>query len=185
MDVTRFFHPVLRAAELRGSKPVRVVLDGTPLALFRDHRGGPAALLDQCPHRFAPLSAGRVTDDGRLACRYHGWRFDSTGIGESPSRARPRPCTVRAFQAIERHEFIWVASADTPARAMPDIAPAGYALAGTISAQISAPLHVVLDNFSENEHTPFVHTMFGWSESSLNTIAFDAENFDGRTEVRY
>jgi len=175
----------MRALVEQRRGPAAVVLAGTPLALFRDDRGRPAALLDQCPHRFAPLSAGRVTDDGRLACRYHGWRFDAAGIGESPSRARTRPCAVRAFQAIERHGFIWVASVEAPAHAMPDVAPAGYTPAGTISARIDAPLHVVLDNFSENEHTPFVHTLFGWGESSLDSIEFDAENFDDRTEVHY
>ena len=28
---------------------------------------------DRCPHRLAPLSEGRVTEDGLLECPYHGW----------------------------------------------------------------------------------------------------------------
>ena len=52
-----------------------------PLALFRTAEGGAlAALADRCPHRFAPLSAGKVCDRRRsIECPYHGLRFDADG----------------------------------------------------------------------------------------------------------
>src|SRR5687768_15014005 len=59
-------------------KPLPRTIQGTPLALFRDYSGRPAALLDRCPHRNVPLSMGRVAD-GQLECGYHGWRFDGGG----------------------------------------------------------------------------------------------------------
>eukprot|EP00971_Amphidinium_carterae_P168400 3336522-Amphidinium_carterae.2 len=31
-------------------------------------------MLDACPHRSAPLSEGRVEEDGTLLCSYHAWR---------------------------------------------------------------------------------------------------------------
>src|SRR4051794_21563853 len=65
------------ASELRDRPMARTVL-GVPMVLFRDSSGSPAALLDRCPHRNVPLSAGRC-NDGELECRYHGWRFDSSG----------------------------------------------------------------------------------------------------------
>lgn len=34
---------------------------------------------DLCPHRLAPLSEGRLENDGSVACAYHGWRFDASG----------------------------------------------------------------------------------------------------------
>lgn len=34
---------------------------------------------DRCSHRFAPLSEGRVLEDGCLQCAYHGWEFDGQG----------------------------------------------------------------------------------------------------------
>ena len=35
---------------------------------------------DQCPHRLAPLSEGRVDEKtGHLMCSYHGWQFDPQG----------------------------------------------------------------------------------------------------------
>ncbi len=77
-EVTRYFHPVLAAKQLR-KQPVRVELAGHAYVLFRDAAGRPAALVDRCSHRFAPLSKGRVRPDGRLACGYHGWNFYAGG----------------------------------------------------------------------------------------------------------
>ncbi len=75
--VRRFFHPVLAARALR-KKPVRVELAGQAYVLFRDGRGQPAALLDRCPHRFSPLSAGRVREVQAIFDRHmqtaHAWR---------------------------------------------------------------------------------------------------------------
>jgi phenylpropionate dioxygenase-like ring-hydroxylating dioxygenase large terminal subunit len=34
---------------------------------------------DQCPHRLAPLSEGRI-ENGVLQCGYHGWKFDCKGM---------------------------------------------------------------------------------------------------------
>jgi len=35
-----------------------------PVVLFRDETGKPRALFDRCPHRFAPLSLGKLCDGG-------------------------------------------------------------------------------------------------------------------------
>ncbi|WCJ41624.1 Pheophorbide a oxygenase chloroplastic [Euphorbia peplus] len=34
---------------------------------------------DKCPHRLAPLSEGRIDENGHLQCSYHGWSFDGCG----------------------------------------------------------------------------------------------------------
>ncbi|MGZ3460143.1 MAG: Rieske 2Fe-2S domain-containing protein, partial [Archangium sp.] len=183
-DVTRFFHPVLSARKLR-DKPVRVELAGRAYALFRDAQDRPAALADACPHRFAPLSAGRVTREGQLECPYHGWRFDADGHGRSPSQPELKKCEARSFQVVERFGYLWLSARDTPLSAFPDFAPQGYDFNGAFSMLFRAPLHVALDNFSEDEHTPFVHTRLGWDSTQASEIEFEAHNFDDRTEVRY
>ncbi len=183
-DVTRFFHPVLAARKLRG-KPVRVELAGRAYVLFRDAQGRPAALADACPHRFAPLSAGRVTPEGQLECPYHGWRFDADGHGRSLSQPDLKKCDARAFQVVERYDYLWLAARDAPLSAFPDFAPQGYEFNGSFSMLFRAPLHVVLDNFSEDEHTPTVHTRLGWDRTQAGGVEYDAQNFEDRTEVRY
>ena len=62
-----------------GAKPLRVVVAGEALVLFRGRGGRLGALLDRCPHRGVALSLGRVTKQGCLECPFHGWQFDETG----------------------------------------------------------------------------------------------------------
>jgi phenylpropionate dioxygenase-like ring-hydroxylating dioxygenase large terminal subunit len=185
-DVTRFFHPVLREASL-GSRPAQVRLAGRSYVLFRDHTGAPRALVDRCPHRFAPLSKGHVRGDGRLECPYHGWHFDGEGRGVSPSQPSLGKCDVPAMKALTRHGLVWLASPDVPDDRLPslDWSAEGFEPAGTFTQLFRAPLHVCLDNFSEDEHTPWVHTRLGWRADQVSTIDFEAHNFDDRTEVAY
>lgn len=49
-----------------------------PTVLYRLSDGTVAALLDRCPHRFAPLSLGERDGDA-LVCPYHGLTFDAGG----------------------------------------------------------------------------------------------------------
>ena len=183
-EVTRFFHPVMAARGL-GGKPKRVQIAGQSYVLWRDGQGTPAAFIDACPHRKAPLSAGRVRADGRLQCPYHGWNFAADGQGRSPSQPGLKKCDAQTMQLVERHGYLWLADPDTSVSTMPRLVDDGYAYAGAFSMLFRAPLHVALDNFSEDEHTPWVHTRLGWSDRDLQTIEFEAENFDDRTEVSY
>ncbi len=182
--IERFFHPVLAARALK-KEPVRVEVAGRAYVLFRDGSGRAAALADVCPHRFAPLSKGRVRADGRLECPYHGWNFDAEGHGRSPSQPDLKKCDVRAFQVVERQGYLWLAGRDVPLTAFPDFVPEGFEYNGAFSMLFRAPLHVALDNFSEDEHTPWVHTRLGWDASQTDTLEFSAENLEDRTEVHY
>lgn len=92
-----------------GEQPLaRRILD-EPVVLFRGKDGAAAALVDQCCHRGAPLSIGRVVEQG-LECGYHGLTFDGGGRcvripGQDmiPDRAR-----VRSYPLVEQDEFLWI-----------------------------------------------------------------------------
>jgi len=56
-------------------QPHAVTLLGEDVVLWRDGSGAVRAMKDQCPHRGAKLSMGRV-ENGRLECGYHGWQFE-------------------------------------------------------------------------------------------------------------
>jgi phenylpropionate dioxygenase-like ring-hydroxylating dioxygenase large terminal subunit len=183
-NILRYFHPVLAASKLK-KKPVRVQIANQELVLFRDNLGQVGVLLDKCPHRFAPLSAGKVRPDGRLACPYHGWNFDKNGAGQNPSQPNMIRCDVKAFQVVERYDYLWVAEQGVSAENIPTYQKEGFAFSGAIQTLFRAPLHVAFDNFSEDEHTPYVHTRLGWQESQVSTIEFEAKNFDDHTEVHY
>lgn len=182
-DLTRFFHPVLPAKQLRG-KPVAVTIAGRKYALWRDAAGRPCAVVDACPHRNASLSRGRVRVDGRLACGYHGWHFDGEGQGCSPSQPKLK-CETRSLQVVERHGYLWMASRQTPLSALPEIGADGYELAGAFPTEFRAPIHITLDNFTEDEHFPYVHQWFGWDEAHWPEVRYDAATHDDRTEAQY
>lgn len=95
---------------IAGALTPRRILD-IPLVFFRDAHGAPKALVNACPHRFAPLHLGRLTPDGHIRCGYHGLEFDGAGAcvrnphgaGEIPSDA-----AVRSFPLIEKHSILWI-----------------------------------------------------------------------------
>ena len=55
-----------------------IALADLNIAVFRLVDGRMFAVEDRCPHRFAPLSLGRIEGDD-LRCMYHGLRFRSDG----------------------------------------------------------------------------------------------------------
>ena len=50
---------------------VPIELCGESWVLFRDERGQPSCIKDQCAHRACPLSAGKMVN-GHVQCPYHG-----------------------------------------------------------------------------------------------------------------
>ena len=147
-----------------GRKPLARTVLGQPLALFSDGTGRPAALLDRCPHRNAPLSAGRQVE-GRLACPYHGWQFD----GQGACRAVPGLCAppehparnVAAHAAVEQDGLVWVYAEPgvTPSSGPPRFPfrgrPGYTSLTG--EAFLDAALPDAAENFLDGTHTHFVH----------------------------
>lgn len=96
-------------------RPFAFTLLDTPLVLFR-HNNGVTALLDRCPHRGAPLSAGRVIGE-TLQCPYHGWQFDACGacrfrpgvpIDSQSSPLNSLQTSVASYGACEHDGWVWV-----------------------------------------------------------------------------
>jgi len=111
------WYPLAVVADMDITRPMRLELLGENLVAWKDAKGAWCVFEDRCPHRNAPLSEGRVEDDGTLLCSYHGWRFDGLGrvaaipqvsAAEFPRlREHPRACAaVRPCQV--RHGLLWV-----------------------------------------------------------------------------
>ena len=156
------WHPVARSTELR-DEPIAVRLLGEPWVLARlDDRV--AAFADRCPHRLAPLSAGRV-ENSELVCGYHGWRFVASGectavpaLGPgvpAPRRARATP----PWGVTERHGLIWIAPAEPFADIieLPEADEPGFDDGWLEPARTSACAGLLADNFLDTAHFPFVH----------------------------
>src|SRR4051812_39351336 len=71
------------AAALKPGALQRYEILGEPVLLGRTRAGRAFALRDICPHRAAPLSAGKLVGEAgaeAVECPYHGWTF-RTGDG--------------------------------------------------------------------------------------------------------
>jgi phenylpropionate dioxygenase-like ring-hydroxylating dioxygenase large terminal subunit len=113
------------------------------------------------------LSFGQVVDQ-RLQCAYHGWKFNRHGSGESPGTPKLHAYT-EPYEAIEQHGAIWVKPVDSSA-VFPSFAVDGYYPICTMQHEIKAPLELVVDNFTEIEHTPTTHAMFGYALEQMHEV---------------
>ncbi|WP_375429382.1 Rieske 2Fe-2S domain-containing protein [uncultured Sphingomonas sp.] len=135
-----------------------------PIVLYRQPDGTCAALLDLCPHRFAPLSMG-IIKDGNVQCPYHGLEFDGTGrcvLNPHGSGARPSALDVRSFPVVERDGLIWIWCGEKGAadpNAIPDyscrISPERRTVGG--HAPIDCNYRLLVDNLMDLSHAQFVH----------------------------
>lgn len=74
------WYPLHYVKDLDKSKPIAFTLLGEDLVIWWEEKTATwRVLLDQCPHRLARLSEGRINEQGLLECPYHGWTF--TGLG--------------------------------------------------------------------------------------------------------
>ena len=155
------WHPVALSRELAGA-PVAVQLLGHDLVLWRDGAGAVHAWRDQCPHRGARLSLGRV-EGGTLECPYHGWRFGADAqcvhVPALPAFTPPATHCARAYAAQDAHGLIWVqmAGADValPAFAAEHDARLRKLNCGPYDVAASAPR--IVENFLDMAHFGFVH----------------------------
>lgn len=89
-------HEICRSDELTVNQPLRVVLDGEPIAVVRDSAGEVFAIGDTCSHGNISLSEGFVEDD-TLECWAHGSKFSlRTGI----------PLTLPAYEPVPVYEIV-------------------------------------------------------------------------------
>jgi phenylpropionate dioxygenase-like ring-hydroxylating dioxygenase large terminal subunit len=100
------------STEVTSAPLARRLLDRA-VVFYRTASGEPVAVDDRCPHRWAPLSLGRV-DGERIVCRYHGLAFDTDGACvRIPSQDRiAGNVRVRAYPLLERYGFVWIWAGD-------------------------------------------------------------------------
>ena len=170
----RHWHPVCDARQVQ-DEPLPVEVLATRLVLWRDTQGVVRGLHDQCPHRGARLSLGRVCQ-GQVQCAYHGWVFDGQGqCVRVPAMPGFQPGQAQAAQAVavqERMGLVWVCF--SPAQADHAVWPEFPAErqasmrkfnAGPYDVQTSAPR--IVENFLDMAHFSFVHD--GWLGEAAHT----------------
>ncbi|MDP3227744.1 MAG: aromatic ring-hydroxylating dioxygenase subunit alpha [Acidovorax sp.] len=176
MVESSLWHPVALVGDV-AQTPVAVQLLDQPVVVWRDAAGAVHAFADQCPHRGARLSLGRVTPQGQLECPYHGWQFAADGrcthVPALPAFVPPPGHCARAFEAREAHGLVWVrmqeGSAALPTFEAEDDARLRKLNCGPYDVAASAPR--IIENFLDMSHFGFVHE--GWLGSRDATAIDD------------
>ncbi|CAM8622387.1 HcaE Phenylpropionate dioxygenase and related ring-hydroxylating dioxygenases, large terminal subunit [Comamonadaceae bacterium] len=159
------WHPVTASTSLTDA-PLAITLLEQELVLWRDATGSAHAWADQCPHRGAKLSLGRVCA-GRLECPYHGWQFEAGGqcvhVPAVPSFVPPASHAARIHAVVEAYGLIWVqlqpeAGVPLPTFAAEPDMQLRKVLCGPYDVATSAPR--IVENFLDMAHFGFVHE--GW-----------------------
>ena len=147
-----------------GASPLAATILGDEVVLWRGADGQPRALEDLCPHRFLPLSKGRIRGDN-LQCGYHGLTFDGGGgcVGAPTQDAPPAKCAVRAYPVAERMGLVWIWMGD-PERAdeseiydLPEYHQDDWAVAHGDALDVTANYLLLCDNLCDPTHVNYVH----------------------------
>jgi vanillate O-demethylase monooxygenase subunit len=137
-----------------------------PVVVYREGNGSVSALEDRCPHRFAPLSMGKVLGGNRLQCPYHGLEFDRSGAcvrNPHGDKRIPTRAKVKSYPAVEKHKAIWVWMGDQPAdeSKVPDFSVMDNVpelhTTKRDKIMIQANVELIIDNLLDLSHTSFLH----------------------------
>ena len=167
------------SGDLKPGKLARYELLGEPVLLGRSNAGKLFALRDICPHRAAPLSAGRfqreASGEETVECPYHGWRYRADGAcaaipslvadqAMDVSRIRVRRYPVAESQGLV---FVWIAS-DTRGDAEPSEPPPTFE--GVVGGapklvdrmDFAAHIDHAVVGLMDPAHGPYVHQQWWW-----------------------
>lgn len=169
--------------------PVQVQVLGRRLVCFQEDESSRgkdarwAVLDDQCSHRLAPLSQGRVDPaTGCIQCPYHGWEFDGSGactrvpqlVSPSADPAKAR-ATLGAVPGVAGYttrvtgDVLWAFfDASVPAQAaaigsevlpFTDFPEERYprlgAATNTYTRELPYSFDFLVENFMDPAHIPF------------------------------
>jgi phenylpropionate dioxygenase-like ring-hydroxylating dioxygenase large terminal subunit len=169
------WYPISPLEDLDPDRPTPIMLLNRRFVVWKPRFSDRyCVFLDQCPHRLAPLSEGRVDDKtGQLMCSYHGWQFDAQGVcthipqAEDPeliSKNRDLYC-VTALPTQEANGLLWLwpdfnSAAIAPSHPLP-LSPQVDASRGFVWSSMVRDLEydwqTLIENVADPAHVPFAH----------------------------
>ncbi|KAL6341807.1 hypothetical protein AAG906_038051 [Vitis piasezkii] len=189
------WYPVSLIEDLDTNRPTPFQLLGRDIVLWKDKSTAEwVAFDDKCPHRLAPLSEGRIDENGYLQCSYHGWSFDKCGsckripqaLPEGPeARAvgSPRACATRFPTMVSQGLlFVWPdengwerASATKPPM-LPDEFENPEFSTVTIQRDLFYGYDTLMENVSDPSHIDFAHHKVTGRRDRAKPLPFKLES---------
>lgn len=169
-------------------KPQCLTLFDRHYVVFHAGNGRFAAMEDRCPHRNAPLSAGKVCN-GQIRCPYHGWQFAADGrlarIPALDGQALPA-IRIPTVHCTAQDGYVWLCPGNpaTPAPLpFPHLNEAGWT-SFRMRTRFAAPVAQCLENFLDCPHAVYVHDSWFRSATGKPVRATLRHLADG-AEVEY
>jgi vanillate O-demethylase monooxygenase subunit len=161
-----------------------------PVLMYRKENGEAVAIGNRCPHRFAPLSMGKLVGDA-VECGYHGLQFDCSGacvLNPHGDGKIPRNAAVKTYPIVERYGFIWIWMG-SPEKADPSLIPEFSHLADPKFTSVGdemiqeANYELVVDNLMDLSHAMFLHADYQKTDMFL-TAKHDVEQIGNSLHSR-
>ncbi|KAJ9558950.1 hypothetical protein OSB04_013564 [Centaurea solstitialis] len=170
------WYPVSLIEDLDPNIPTPFTLLNRDLVIWFDKINNKwVAFDDKCPHRLAPLSEGRIDENGDLQCSYHGWSFDGRGScsripqaaadgPEARAVQSPRACATRFPTLVSQGLlFVWPdengserAAATKPPMLPDDFVNPEFSTV-TIQRDLFYGYDTLMENVSDPSHIDFAH----------------------------
>lgn len=165
-------------SEIQSGQLFKRTLLNQSLVFFRDTKEQIKALLDRCPHRFSPLSMGKLCGES-IQCPYHGLQFDGSGActhNPHGDHSIPRAARVQSYITAEKHSLVWIwmGDADKADEALiPDfscLSPDKYYIAKRY-LHMKANYILETDNIMDLSHIQFLHPTTLGSDSVSQAVS--------------
>ncbi|MEM1192130.1 MAG: aromatic ring-hydroxylating dioxygenase subunit alpha [Pseudomonadota bacterium] len=180
--LTGLWYVAAPARAVRLGRPMVRTVFSQPIVISRARDGTLRALIDRCPHRGAPLSAGNqcvVAGRDAMRCPYHGWAFDSQSgaclaipaLSETQAATDVSKIRAQTLPVAERHGLVWLfhqgaerrgvsQSADPP----PSLIVPDLPLKSLTIVDADGPYEEAVSGLVDAAHTPFVHKQWWWRQ---------------------
>lgn len=176
MDWWRQWYPMAFTDDLDPKLPTRLELLGKQYVLWADASKTWHCFEDKCPHRLAPLSEGRIDEQGNLQCAYHGWSFSGEGrctsipqaevdIKEVAERAGRACATVLPTRVAQGMVWVWPDSSKEGVEASRVKAPStiaelddpAFVKGAWAMRDLEYGYDTLIENVVDPAHVPFSH----------------------------
>ncbi|KAF9594155.1 hypothetical protein IFM89_028812 [Coptis chinensis] len=189
------WYPVSLIEDLDTKLPTPFQLLNREIVLWKDRVSGDwVAFDDKCPHRLAPLSEGRIDEDGNLQCSYHGWSFSKGGScvkipqansdgPEARAVNSPRACVTKFPTLVSQGLlFVWPdengwekASATKPPMLPEDFDSPEFSTV-TIQRDLFYGYDTLMENVSDPSHIDFAHHKVTGRRDRAKPLPFKLES---------
>ncbi|SKB15209.1 Pheophorbide a oxygenase [Planktothrix sp. PCC 11201] len=182
------WYPLSLLTDLDPKRPKAVTVLGIRLVIWKPHQQQHyQVFLDQCPHRLASLSEGRIDEKtGNLMCSYHGWEFNTQGIcsripqAENPELVKDKFC-VKVFPTREEQDLLWFwadplsaeLAAKTPLPLSPQINAEKGFIWSSYCRELEYDWQTLVENLVDPSHVAFAHHGLQGKRENAQPIDFN------------